>query len=44
MGFATAPFLHTADHLGLKVIFRLKSNLIELMHAAEARFALDRAS
>ena len=37
-GFATSPFLHTADDLGLKVIARLKSNLPELMHAAEARF------
>jgi hypothetical protein len=25
--FATAPFLHTADELGLKVIARLKANL-----------------
>lgn len=36
--FATAPFLHTADALGLKVIARLKLNLPELLHAAEARF------
>jgi hypothetical protein len=37
--FSTAPFLHTADDLNLKVIARLKSNLPELLHAAEARFA-----
>jgi hypothetical protein len=37
-GFATAPFLHTADDVGLKVIARLKSNLPELLHAAETRF------
>lgn len=36
--FATAPFLHTADAVGLKVIARLKLNLPELLHAAEARF------
>src|SRR6266705_2888195 len=30
-GFATAPFLHTADDVGLKVIARLKSNLPELL-------------
>jgi hypothetical protein len=36
--FATAPFLHTADELGLHVIARLKLNLPELLHAAEARF------
>jgi len=36
--FATAPFLHTADDLGLRVIARLKANLPELFHAAEARF------
>jgi Transposase DDE domain len=37
-GFATAPFLHTADTLGLNVIARLKLNLPELLHAAETRF------
>ena len=37
--FSTAPFLHTADDLKLKVIARLKSNLPQLLHAAEARFA-----
>ena len=36
--FATAPFLHTADAVGLRVIARLKLNLPELLHAAEARF------
>ena len=36
--FATAPFLHAADAAGLKVIARLKLNLPELLHAAEARF------
>ena len=36
--FATAPFLHVADELGIKVIARLKSNLPELLHAAETRF------
>ena len=36
--FATAPFLHTADAVGMKVIARLKLNLPELLHAAEARF------
>ena len=37
-GLATSPFLHTADELGLRVIARLKANLPELFHAAEARF------
>jgi hypothetical protein len=37
-GFATAPFLHTADELGLKIIARLKDNLPELQAAAEKRF------
>ena len=36
--FATAPFLHTADAVGLKVIARFKLNLPELLRAAEARF------
>src|SRR5262249_52015240 len=38
-GFATAPFLHTADKCGLKVVARLKANLPELLTAAQARFA-----
>ncbi len=42
--FATAPFLHTVDDLGLKVIARLKLNLPELLHAAEARFGHRRPS
>lgn len=37
--FATAPFLHTATDLGLKVVARLKGNLPELSEAAERRFA-----
>jgi Transposase DDE domain len=36
--FATAPFLHVADDLGLRVIARLKANLPDLFHAAQARF------
>lgn len=40
--FATAPFLHTADAVGLKVIARLKDNLPELMAAAEKRFRSQR--
>lgn len=36
--FATAPFLHTADRLGLKVVARLKSNLRDLNAAAQNRF------
>jgi hypothetical protein len=36
--FATAPFLHTADAVGLKVVARLKDNLPELLAAAEKRF------
>jgi hypothetical protein len=43
-GFATAPFLHTVDGLGLKVIARLKANLPDLLHAAEARFGNRRSS
>jgi hypothetical protein len=38
-GFATAPFLHTADELRLPVIARLKDNLPELFTAARRRFA-----
>lgn len=37
--FATAPFLHGATKLGLKVIARLKGNLPELFAAAQKRFA-----
>lgn len=36
--FATAPFLHVADELGLKVVARLKANLPELFAAAQQRF------
>lgn len=36
--FATAPFLHTADALGLWVVARLKGNLPELYQAAQKRF------
>jgi hypothetical protein len=36
--FATAPFLHTADELGLRVVARLKENLPELLAAAQQRF------
>lgn len=36
--FATAPFLHTADALGLPVVARLKGNLPELLAAAQKRF------
>jgi len=38
-GFATAPFLHTAGDVGLKVVARLKGNLPELYEAAQRRFA-----
>jgi hypothetical protein len=37
--FATAPFLHAAGEVGLRVIARLKGNLPELYAAAQARFA-----
>ncbi len=37
--FATAPFLHGAGALGLRVVARLKGNLPELFGAAQARFA-----
>src|SRR6266853_826955 len=36
--FATAPFLHTAEELGLRVVARLKDNLPELLAAAHHRF------
>jgi len=37
--FATAPFLHTAGALGLRVVARLKGNLPQLLAAAQSRFA-----
>jgi hypothetical protein len=37
--FATAPFLHVAGDLGLRVVARLKENLPELCAAARQRFA-----
>jgi Transposase DDE domain len=40
--FATAPFLHTTDAVGLKVVARLKDNLPELLAAAEKRFRSQR--
>ncbi len=36
--FATAPFLHAAGDLGLKVVARLKANLPELFDAVRRRF------
>jgi len=36
--FATAPFLHTAGELGLRVVARLKGNLPELSQAAQRLF------
>lgn len=36
--FATAPFLHAADDVGLYVVARLKDNLPELFAAVEKRF------
>ncbi len=36
--FATAPFLHTAQELGLPVVARLKGNLPELFAAPQKRF------
>lgn len=36
--FATAPFLHAAGDLGLRVVARLKENLPELQAAAKRRF------
>jgi hypothetical protein len=36
--YATAPFLHAVGDLGLQMIARLKSNLPELLAAAEKRF------
>ena len=37
--FATAPFLHVCDDLGLPVVARLKANLPELLQAAQKRFS-----
>lgn len=37
--FATAPFLHTLDDLGIPVVARLKDNLPELLQAAHKRFS-----
>lgn len=37
--FATAPFLHTVEDLGLKTVARLKANLPELFDAAQRYFA-----
>jgi hypothetical protein len=37
--FATAPFLHVAGALGLRVVTRLKGNLPELAQAAQRRFS-----
>jgi len=37
--FATAPFLHACDDLGLPVVARLKGNLPDLFQAAQKRFS-----
>jgi len=37
--YATAPFLHTASDLGLRVVARLKGNLPELFAQAKTRLA-----
>ncbi len=37
--YATAPFLHLAGDLGLRVVARLKGNLPELLASAQQRFA-----
>lgn len=37
--FATAPFLHTAGELGLRVVARLKDNLPQLFAAAQEQYA-----
>jgi len=37
-GYATAPFLHTTDSVGLPVVARLKENLPSLAAAVRARF------
>ena len=36
--YATAPFLHAAGDLGLRIVARLKGNLPELAQAVQARF------
>jgi hypothetical protein len=36
--YGGAPFLHGVRRLGLRAVVRLKENLPELLHAAEARF------
>ncbi|PYV85356.1 MAG: hypothetical protein DMG05_22830 [Acidobacteria bacterium] len=38
MVYATAPFLHLANELGLYVVVRLKANLPQLLTQAQARF------
>lgn len=40
--FATAPFLHAAGDMGLKVVARLKGNIPELFAAAQRRLASPR--
>lgn len=42
--FATAPFLHGAGTLGVRVVARLKGNLPTLLAAAEARFTTQPAT
>jgi Transposase DDE domain len=37
--FATAPFLHACDDLGLRIVARLKGNLPELSQSAQQRFS-----
>lgn len=37
--YATAPFLHAAGDLGLRIVARLKGNLPELAYAVQARFS-----
>ena len=37
--YATAPFLHACDDLGLPVVARLKGNLPDLSQAAQKRFS-----
>ena len=37
--YATAPFLHVCEDLGLPVVARLKGNLPELFHSAQKRFS-----
>jgi hypothetical protein len=40
--FATAPFLHVAGELGLRVVARVKDNLPQLVAAAQERFVMQR--